>query len=251
MRQTAALPNGDISACGRGSFVYPAAMAVTRAVIFDLDETLTDRPRSIDRFAPIFSKEFESALAGPELSEIVQRICEADGCGYATRDELCTHLRSALPWRNPPTVEELVEFWRKRFPPCSVEREGATATLRELHDRGFKLGLITNGSPTQHVKIAAMGLATLFSVVIVSDEVGMKKPDPRIFRMALQKLAVTAADAIFVGDNPELDIAGALGVNMRAIWLNAGNRKPLAGVETIRTLGELLTLVEQNGNAAT
>jgi len=65
-----------------------------------------------------------------------------------------------------------------------------------------------------------MGIRPLFSVVLISEEVGIKKPDARIFRMGLEKFEVTAPEAIFVGDNPALDVAGPMAVGIRAIWLN-------------------------------
>ncbi len=166
------------------------------------------------------------------------------------RGKNCAHIQSALPWRERPDVGELVEFWRERFPECSVEREGATATLRALRDHGVKRGLITNGQPTQRVKVEAMGLTSLLEVMVISEEVGIKKPDPRIFRMALDRLGVDASEAVFVGDNLELDIAGARGVGMRALWLNPDGKEVPAGVEMVGSLGEILALIQGKGDAA-
>jgi putative hydrolase of the HAD superfamily len=147
-------------------------------------------------------------------------------------------LQLALPWKERPEVSQLVKFWRERFPECSVEREGATTLLRGLRDRGVKRGLITNGQPTQRVKVEAMRLTSLLEVMVISEEVGMKKPDPRIFRMALERLGVDASEAVFVGDNLELDIAG-----MRAVWLNPDGKELPAGVEMVGSLEEILGLV--------
>src|SRR5271167_956682 len=91
------LPNGNA-----GTFAYAAGMAALRAVIFDLDETLTDRALSIERFAPFFAAKFQSALGAAELGQIVRCIREADGNGYASREELCAHIQSALPWKERP-----------------------------------------------------------------------------------------------------------------------------------------------------
>jgi len=186
-------------------------------------------------------------LGAADIGQIVRCIREADGNGYASREELCAHIQLALPWRERPDVRELVEFWRERFPRCSVEREGATATLRGLRDRGVKRGLITNGQPTQRVKVDAMGLGELLEVMVISEEVGMKKPDPRIFRMTLDRLGVDASEAVFVGDNLELDIAGARGVGMRALWLNPDGKEVPPGVEMVGSLGEILGMIGRIG----
>lgn len=216
-----------------------------RGVLFDLDDTLTDRARSIDKFAPEFARRFGLDRAGIGIETIVRCIREGDGNGYATRERLGEHLRSKLRWEDVPSVEELAAFWRENFPRCNVEREGVTATLRELQRRGLVLGLISNGAPTQHVKIDVMGLRAFFSVVIVSDDVGIKKPDRRIFEMALDGLGLGASEVVFVGDNPELDIAGATGAGIRAIWLKCREEKPPdKDVECITSFGELLRICE-------
>jgi HAD superfamily hydrolase (TIGR01549 family) len=202
-------------------------MAV-RAVLFDLDDTLTDRARSVERLAAELLERFRDDLEPCEISEICRCIRAGDNGGYATREHLGAHLRSAMRWTHPPSAEQLVEFWRDRFPRCNVERLGVSPTLQSLHSRGLNLGVVSNGSiSSQYPKLDVMGIRSLFSVILISEEVGIKKPDARIFRMALEKLGVLPSEAIFVGDNPALDIAGSRTVGMRAIWLNCrGERSP-------------------------
>jgi putative hydrolase of the HAD superfamily len=202
-----------------------------RAVLFDLDDTLTDRSRSIERLAGRFLERFGLDLAGCEIEEVIREIREGDRGGYAPREDLGAHLQSSLPWRKSPSVESLVDFWRGNFPRCNVERSGVSSTLQTLHQHGLKLGVISNGSTdSQNTKLEVMGIRSLFSAVLISEEVGIKKPDPRIFRMGLEKLGVNASEAIFVGDNPLLDVAGATAVGIRAIWLNCRRVDPPADV---------------------
>jgi putative hydrolase of the HAD superfamily len=200
-----------------------------RAVLFDLDDTLTDRERSIERLAPELLERFRDDLEPCEIDEICHCIHAGDNGGYATREHLGAHLRSALRWTHPPSVEQLVTFWRDRFPRCNVERVGVSPMLQSLHSRGLKLCVVSNGSiSSQYPKLDVMGIRSLFSAILISEEVGIKKPDAQIFRMALEKLDVFPSEAIFVGDNPALDIAGARAVGMRAIWLNCrGEQSPI------------------------
>jgi putative hydrolase of the HAD superfamily len=212
--------------------IYRAAILVVsmptlRAVLFDLDDTLTDRSRSIERLAGRFIEQFEPDLEGCGIDEVIRVIHGGDRGGYAPREELGAHLQTSLPWRKRPSIEHLAEFWRGNFPRCNVERSGVSSTLQTLHQRGLKLGVISNGSTdSQNTKLEVMGIRHLFSVVLISEEVGIKKPDPRIFRMGLEKLAVNASEAIFIGDNPVLDVAGAMAVGIRAVWLNCGEIEP-------------------------
>ncbi len=64
------------------------------------------------------------------------------------------------------------------------------------------------------------GIAELFEVILVSDEVGWRKPNPVIFELALERLGVEPGEALFVGDRIDIDVAGAKSVGMGAAWIN-------------------------------
>ncbi|ABU60025.1 HAD family hydrolase [Roseiflexus castenholzii] len=85
----------------------------------------------------------------------------------------------------------------------------------------YRLGLITNGpSWSQRPKIERFDLASYMHAIIVSEEVGVAKPDPQIFHIALHALGITPDEALFVGDSPENDLRGAAQAGMPAIWVN-------------------------------
>lgn len=110
-----------------------------------------------------------------------------------------------------------------------------------------KVGMITNG-PTaiQRPKIELLGIESHFPVIVISEEAGVWKPDPRIFEIALERCGVEPRNAIYVGDSPEHDIPGAHAAGMRAVWMNRigtrwpGGREPDAEIHDLR---ELLPLV--------
>jgi putative hydrolase of the HAD superfamily len=84
------------------------------------------------------------------------------------------------------------------------------------------------------------GLAGYFEVIVLSRDIGIRKPDPRIFSLALQRLGVEASEAAHVGNSVEEDVAGAKGAGMKAVLLGGGKRR--TGVEpdlTIRSITEL------------
>ena len=74
----------------------------------------------------------------------------------------------------------------------------------------------------QSRKIDASGLRGLVDAVVISEELSVAKPAPRIFEHAMAMIGAAAADSLFVGDNPEADILGAKGVGMQAAWLRRG-----------------------------
>lgn len=85
--------------------------------------------------------------------------------------------------------------------------------------RRYRLGIVSNFYGNLSAICKETGLDRLFAVVVDSARVGVLKPDPRIFRHALDALGVEAAQATFVGDSLARDMGGALAVSMPHIWL--------------------------------
>ena len=109
-----------------------------------------------------------------------------------------------------------------------------------------RTAVLTNGlSTVQRPRLRAAGLDPLFEAVIVSEEVGLAKPDPRFFQHALDHLRTPASlRVLMVGDNPETDIQGADRVGLATCWFNpVGHRRP-AGVCPTHTITDLRCLAE-------
>jgi HAD superfamily hydrolase (TIGR01509 family) len=128
------------------------------------------------------------------------------------------------------TDDELGRFLEAEHEAWSPAREMGDSThalLESLRGRGLKLGLVSNAfDPPEllHRDLGRMGLAERLDVAVFSSEVGRRKPDPLIFRTALDRLGVEPGRALFVGDSLEADIAGAAGLGMRAVqavWFRA------------------------------
>ncbi len=93
--------------------------------------------------------------------------------------------------------------------------------LDHLVSADIRLGLVTNGPyDLQCAKLDVSGLRGYFGAVLVSRQVGILKPDPRIFTLALAELGVQPEESAFVGDTPKTDIVGAHAAGTKAIWLN-------------------------------
>jgi putative hydrolase of the HAD superfamily len=84
-----------------------------------------------------------------------------------------------------------------------------------------KIGLITNGpAEVQREKIALLELWDEIDFAVISGEVGVEKPDPRIFARALAIAGMSADEAIYIGDSPEYDMDGAHNAGIARIWVN-------------------------------
>lgn len=99
--------------------------------------------------------------------------------------------------------------------------DGVRETLVEL-TRRYDLRVITNwdSEEEQRRKVEHLGLQSLFRYFIVSDSAGWEKPDPRIFEHACSLAGVEPAEAVFVGDRLDVDVAGAKAAGMSAVWFN-------------------------------
>jgi putative hydrolase of the HAD superfamily len=198
-----------------------------KAVLFDLDDTLTDRGASVVRYAQIFTTDFSQDLLAPGWEAVRTAIVSADERGYAPRENVFRALGEQLVWRGAPDLGRIGAHWEAVFPRAAVLREQALETVRELRQRGFLLGLVTNGrTHIQRAKIDHLGLGPLLDVIAVSEEIGHRKPQPEAFLHALRGLQCAGSDAWFVGDHPRNDILGASAVGARAVWVRGAHPWP-------------------------
>ena len=99
---------------------------------------------------------------------------------------------------------------------------GADEIIRKLATK-YPLTIISNGfKEVQYYKFAHSGLANCFAHTIISEEVGINKPQPEIFRIALEMNGVTVDEAVMIGDSYTSDIAGAKAAGIDQIWLHEG-----------------------------
>ena len=196
------------------------------AVLFDLDCTLVDRVHSIRQYALRFAKDFRQRLVSASREGIAEVLIAADGLGYrpATRSH---DIAANLVWKVRPAPDEIAAHWRRHFTSLAVAMDGAVEVLETLQSLGIALGLVTNGTVrSQAQKLDILGLHPYFRTVVVSEAVGVEKPDAAIFQHALDGLGLRADHAWFVGDHPENDILGACRVGLRTVWLRGSHPWP-------------------------
>jgi putative hydrolase of the HAD superfamily len=216
-----------------------------RLVLFDLDRTIADfdgarLARTLYAFEPHFDD--RSILDRAVADALAYPLDVSEGANHFEQ-VLASHGIS-----EPALVQEA----RRRFLDDryrglrlfdeSLEVIASVSTIAVV-------GLVTNG-PTaiQRPKIDLLEIEQLFAVVVVSEEVGVWKPDPGIFEIALEQTGVEASEAIYVGDSAEHDVPGAHAAGLRAVWVNRlgidwpGARPPDAEVRNLRQLLPLLGL---------
>jgi putative hydrolase of the HAD superfamily len=110
--------------------------------------------------------------------------------------------------------------------------------LGELHERGHRLVVASNWDCSLPDWLGPTGLLDHVDGVVTSADAGAAKPDPAVFRRALELAGVDARDAVHVGDSLDNDVAGARALGIRAILVQRDGDRP-AGVDSVRALTEL------------
>jgi putative hydrolase of the HAD superfamily len=192
---------------------------VIRAALFDLDGTLHDRAETVRRYLAGHVARFGLPDGYPE------RWTKLDDLGYRSKSEVFPQLVAEFGLEHDPQVllQDFSEYAWKDVALMPHARE----VLEELRRRGLKLGIVTNGwSEKQLQALDGLGLTHLFDDVVVSEAVGLRKPDPAIFGLALSRLDVSAEEAVYVGDSPLNDIAGPQSAGMKAALFPGGHALP-------------------------
>jgi putative hydrolase of the HAD superfamily len=115
---------------------------------------------------------------------------------------------------------ELAETFPRLRRKKNVVYQDTIKTL-ELLRQNFSMGLLTNGAPDlQWTKIEGAGLAGYFDQVLISGDIGIGKPDRRIFEMLIERLNCSAQTTIMIGNNLITDVRGAHESELRAAWIN-------------------------------
>lgn len=131
----------------------------------------------------------------------------------------------------PEAMQDLLDAHRRALSGAAEFPPHHRPLLVDLGQR-HRLAVVSNFdyTPTALGILESAGVAALFETIVVSDAVGWRKPAPVIFHTALGRLGIAPAEALFVGDRADIDVAGAQGVAMPVAWLNRDREALPAGV---------------------
>ncbi len=136
-------------------------------------------------------------------------------------------------------IDEIADAYIQELPFDNHLFEGAVEILDYLILK-YKLHIITNGfEEVQHKKLKNSGIDRYFSTVTTSEEVGLKKPNPKVFLTALNKANSLPAQSVMIGDSLEADILGANNIGMQTIFYNYRNESISKKIKSIDSLIEI------------
>ncbi|WP_136517389.1 HAD family hydrolase [Cellulomonas telluris] len=183
--------------------------------LLDLDGTLTGRAAGFAAWARSFAAEW--SLGDDDLRWLHRLDRTAGG-----REQFFDALSRRLPHTGTP--ERLWHDYRVRMPELTPAFPGVLAHLRTLRASGWRLVVVTNGrSQTQVGKLRRTGIADVVHGWCVSEDVGVRKPDPAIFAAALALAGGSDRTAAWmVGDDPAADVVGGHAAGLRTHWVSHG-----------------------------
>ncbi|WP_150267973.1 HAD family hydrolase [Paenibacillus tepidiphilus] len=195
-------------------------MNETQGILFDLDNTLMDRDYTFRSFSTQFVRDKLGHLGPEEAQRVVKDIIVRDADGYRDKNGFFAELSEVLPWKTAQTAGEIRDYYELNYAGHGAVMKDAIEVLEYCRSKGYTLGLVTNGEKhIQDGKIDLLGLREYFKAIVISGEVGIRKPDPAIYKLALERMGTTPEQTLFIGDHPVNDIWGAGKAGMTTIWL--------------------------------
>ena len=219
----------------------PPHGAALEAVLFDLDDTLLDRAGAYARLCRHWYRTLPRDGRPADEERFVARMAAWDQAGRA-KHECYGSLLRLWPgcFADVPTA---IAAHRRLLPEFVTLDPRTRELLVRLRRDGMRSAVVTNGtSASQRPKLRTTGIDALVDAIAVSEEVGVAKPEPGIFRHALAAIAADPATTLFVGDNPAADIGGAKALGMPAAWVHLGRDWKLATLRPDYVIGAVWEL---------
>jgi len=196
-----------------------------RAIVFDLDNTLTD-------FMKMKEAAITAAIDGmidagfrlprQELRERVDAIYREQGLEFQrVFDEL---LEREFGEVDPKILASGIVAYRRARESALVLYPHAQMTLLELAKRGIRLGVVSDAPRLQvWMRLCSLSLQHVFDAVVTFEDTGERKPAPAPFRAVLRRLGVEPSDALMIGDWAERDVVGAASLGMKTVFARYGD----------------------------
>ena len=210
-----------------------------KAILFDLDNTLIDRQKA---FTEMLNRVFHNYYKDEDyIKVLINDTLLFDDGGKIERIDAFNKLINKYNIKEF-TAEKLSKDWSNESGSTVYLFDDVIETLKELKKK-YKLAIVTNGDyPSQKRKLDNINLYPYIDYHLISSEIGIRKPDPGIFKYACNKLNLKENECLYVGDSYSRDIVGALNAGLEAIYVSRTDEQH-KDVKTIYQIKELLNIL--------
>jgi HAD superfamily hydrolase (TIGR01549 family) len=250
--------------------VQPSSTTI-RGVLFDLGDTILDfgkvdvatlfeagarltydYARTLHLPLPTFAKYHRRQLRAIRWSYLKSRITGREFNALDIMGKLARGMGHNFTYAE---VLDLAWLWYSPLSRCATVEEGVGDMLRQFQRQGLPVGIVSNTFVPGEVldrHLEQFGLLDLLPIRVYSCDVGIRKPDRRIFEIALKKIGVEASSAIFIGDSPRADIVGANRCGMVSVLKDPHGRHAAGRIKPtyrIKSLLELPAIIARHATA--
>ena len=230
-----------------------------QAVLFDWGETLYHFEWDDELLASGHAAGLEALGRGEEADDFTRRFAAEllpvlRGARAAERVDYLAELRTLLGDVSDTELDRFQDAEYEAWRPARALVDSGHALLEALRDRKLRLAVVANSwpDPPRLVRrtLEELGVARRVDGIVLSSEVGVRKPAPAIFEQALAQLGVDPLEAVFVGDRLVEDVAGAAAVGMstvQALWFRADDDGGAEPDFLAFTPADVLTAVKRLG----
>ncbi len=220
-----------------------------KAVIFDLDHTLFDRWAT---YSKILDTDIAYTVFKKEKGKkkILKAWIFADKhYNYISWEKVWEYLKKKDVIIDTVERENFFEnHIKKLFMEVAVPYDFTIPTLEKLKTKGYKIGLITNGSnKLQRTKLEALGLNNIFDAVIISDNYGLRKPNRLLFYKMAELIKTQPQNMLYVGDHPLNDIEASRQAGYTPVWVKTKGRWQFNSIEKcslrVKNISEILKIL--------
>lgn len=222
-------------------------------VFFDLDHTLWDFEKNSALTFRKILKDYDVGVSFDAFIEIYRPI-NTDYWKLYREEKVSKEklrygrLNETFEKLNYKVSDELIytlsEKYIEHLPNFNYLFEGTLELLDYLQNK-YELHIITNGfEEVQTIKMKKSGILSYFNAIITSESVGVKKPNPKVFKYALEKANAKSENSLMIGDNLEADIQGALNCDFSVIHCNFEKEKiELDNLISVTSLNEIMKYI--------
>ena len=227
-------------------------------VLFDLDQTLLLR-------TPTIPQKLHEVMTDMNVPHTMDQVDKAFAdCEYWIGEQTTLENQTGVRMSDEEFLEKLTVFYQNAL---NIPQQGvfvlqtvicrqysrtyslmpdAVKLLSALKEKNVKLGVVSNNYTTIYETLTQLGLTPYFDCIVISEEVGLQKPDPAIIHLACERLGVKPEETLYVGDHP-FDITCAHDAGAKAAWMppNRWYRLPEGSREPEMRLAGLWELMEK------
>ena len=196
-----------------------------KAVLWDLDDTLYSRVEAAKAtFYGMFREHLYLDRPDSFIEEAVEYMMTKVKRNSMIHDDAFNALLEKYPSDKPYIRANCVDYYYDHIVDFVNPYKEQEIIVKRLREMGIKTAIVTNipneRTASQWVKIRALGFDKTFDAIVVSGDLGIHKPDRRIFDYASELLGVKNSECLFVGDDPHSDVQGAINADMDVVFLD-------------------------------